>query len=69
MPVEMPTSGAEVAHRLPEPLFVTAGEGGVEGGPVLPESLFKRAFTSDLATRSRSAAPANSPARTYTWSC
>lgn len=67
MTVEMSTSGAEVAHRLPEPLFVTAGEGGVEGGPVLPE--FKRAFTSDLATRSRSAAPANSPARTYTWSC
>ena len=57
------TSGAEAPQRLPEPLFVSAGEGGVEGAPVLPESLFKRALTSDLATRSLSAAPANSPGR------
>lgn len=61
---EAPTWVAVGPQRLAEPWLVMAGEGGVAGACVLlPDSLFKRAFTSFLATRNRSAAPANRPAR------
>ena len=42
----------------------SVGEVGVAGADPLPDSpLFRRAFTSDLASRKRSAAPENKPVK------
>ena len=49
-------------------LAESMGEVGVAGAEPLPDSpLFKRAFTSDLANRSRSAALENRPAVEHSW--